>query len=233
MTATPPDPLKPTELQAGTVAGPIVEPVHDHGHPKDNSLDRLLFFSDGVFAIAITLLAIELRPPEPWDGSIGSLWREGWTHLSAFAVSFAVVGVFWNTHRRVFLRIRRFTPGIFVANLALLGGVALMPFATSLIYHGGPREDSLWAYVCLVSLTGVLQAVLWGQAAFVAKAMDPNTRPARHIVAMLGMGTLPGLFCLLTLMVMGRHSVIAVIIGVAVIVAILKGFSRLQRHFGE
>lgn len=65
----------------------------------DHSLERLLLFSDGVFAIAITLLAIELHVPEGWNGRWASLWAERWPMFTAFALSFAIIGVFWNTHR--------------------------------------------------------------------------------------------------------------------------------------
>jgi len=86
----------------------------DLAHKGDPSLDRMLFFSDGVFAIAITLLSIELHPPHDWDSTFAGLIRESWPMLSAFALSFLVIGVFWNAHRRLFLRMTRFTNGVFV-----------------------------------------------------------------------------------------------------------------------
>lgn len=142
-------------------------------HKADPSLDRLIFFSDGVFAIAITLLAIELHAPHGWDGTISMLFRESSGMLLAFAFSFAVVGVFWNAHRRLFLSMTRFTTGVFVLNLILLAGIALMPFMTVLLYTQPSNGGSLALYLGLVSLIGVVDGLTYGYAAFVADVIRP------------------------------------------------------------
>ncbi len=175
----------------------------DHTHhldQKDNSLDRLMFFSDGVFAIAITLLSIELHPPHDWDGTAASLWREGWTGFMAYAVSFIVIGVFWNSHRRLFNQITRFTPGIFVWNLALLGAIALMPFVTRLLYLTGPKGEAFAIYLGLISLAGLVQGLLLVQAAFVDRAVRPGVHWMRRVTAALGAGLLPGLMSTATML---------------------------------
>ena len=175
----------------------------DHAHHldhKDNSLDRLVFFSDGVFAIAITLLSIELHPPHDWDGAAASLWREGWTGFMAYAVSFIVIGVFWNTHRRMYNQITRFTPGIFIWNLALLGAIAQMPFVTSLLYLAGPKSEAFVIYLGLISIAGLIQGLLLAQAAFVDRAVRPGVHWARRVTAALAAGLLPGLMSTATML---------------------------------
>ena len=172
---------------------------HDHGHPKDNSLDRLLFFSDGVFAIAITLLSIELHVPHGWDGTFANLIRDGWQMLASFTLSFAVIGVLWNAHRRAFLKMTSFTSGVFVLNLLLLAGIALMPFATQLLYVNGPRGEAFAIYLSLVSAIGLIQGLSYGYAAFVADVVRPRQHALMRLSALLMQGFMPGLCCALGL----------------------------------
>ena len=167
---------------------------HSHAelaHKGDPSLDRLLFFSDGVFAIAITLLSIELHPPHNWDGSATMLWREGWPMFASFALSFLVIGIFWNAHRRLFRQMVRYTQGVFLLNLLLLAGIALMPFATSLMWRPTERPDGFFLYIGLVSAIGLTQGLTYGYAAFAADAIlgtlfRPALRgPAPEVVGFL------------------------------------------------
>jgi uncharacterized membrane protein len=101
----------------------------------DHALERLVFFSDAVFAIAITLLVIELHPPHLARG-IGDL-----VHVQAladlipnfvgFLISFTVIGLFWMGHHRAFSLAAHYSPRILGWNMALLGMIAFMPFATA------------------------------------------------------------------------------------------------------
>ena len=166
---------------------------HDHVHPKDNSLDRLLFFSDGVFAIAITLLSIELHPPHDWDGTAAMLWREGGPGFVAYALSFVVIGIFWNSHRRSFTQILRYSQGVFALNLLLLGAIALMPYMTNLLYLQGPNGEAFAIYLATVGLAGVFQGLMFGWAVFVSRSVDPAVHWSRRVTAMLAAGLLPGL----------------------------------------
>lgn len=168
-------------------------------HEQNNSLDRLVFFSDGVFAIAITLLAVELHRPHGWDGTAAMLFREGGHMLVAFALSFAVVGIFWNAHRRLFQNMTRFTTGIFILNLILLGGIALMPFATTLISTPPVGGETFALYLGLVSLIGVVNGLIYGYAAFVVDVVRPRRHVLRHLSIMLMQMLMPAICCGLSL----------------------------------
>jgi len=101
----------------------------------DHPLERLVFFSDAVFAIAITLLVIELHPPHLPRGTsdhdhIASLANLLPAFIGYF-ISFAVVGNFWMGHHRAFSLASHYHPRILIWNMALLAMVAFMPFATA------------------------------------------------------------------------------------------------------
>lgn len=196
---------------------------HSHAelaHKTDPSLDRLLFFSDGVFAIAITLLAIELHVPESWDGRWSSLWSERWQMFAAFGLSFLIIGVFWNAHRRLFLNMTRFTQGVFLTNLLLLAGVALMPFATGLLYETPALGQGSAIYLMLVVSVGLLQAATYGYAAFVADAVRPRQHWVVRLSILAVQGLMPGLACSLSLLLFGGAPM-AVILGLAAALAVL------------
>lgn len=204
----------------------------DLAHKGDPSLDRLLFFSDGVFAIAITLLSIELHVPHGWDGTFAGLIREGWPMLGAFAISFAVIGILWNAHRRAFLRMIRFTSGVFVLNLLQLGGIALIPFATQLLYVQGPKGESVLIYLALVTLIGLIQGMSYGYAAFVADAIRPRHHRMLQLSAAAMQAFMPGLCSGLALMFLGDGPVwITVTLAVA-LVALLALRRYAHKRFG-
>ncbi len=211
----------------------MTDHLETESHKGDVSLDRLLFFSDGVFAIAITLLSIELHPPESWNGTVADLWARGWPMLSSFAVSFLVIGVFWNAHRRIFAQIRRFSQGVFVFNLLLLAAIALMPFATNLIYSFGPRGETLLIYLGLVAVAGLLQGLVYGYAAFINRSLDPAVSMPRRVLAFLSMVLMPGAVCFMALALTGDGSTTGLFITVAVILTLIAGRRLLDNRLAR
>jgi uncharacterized membrane protein len=103
----------------------------------DHLLERLVFFSDAVFAIAITLLVIEIHVPElPHDRPVAEYW-EALAHLlpsfAGFCLSFLVIARFWMTHHAAFAHAPQFEPRLMWPNIQLLMAVAFMPFATAFL----------------------------------------------------------------------------------------------------
>ena len=204
----------------------MTDHMETEGHKGDASLDRLLFFSDGVFAIAITLLSIELHPPEGWDGTLAGLLSAGGKMLAAFAISFVVIGIFWNTHRRIFSTISRYSGVVFVLNLLLLGAIVLMPFVTSLLWAGAGSEP-FFIYIGLVAVAGVLQGLFYAYAAFVADLVRPRWPWPRRVMTFLTISILPGASCGLSLFALGgvwsTAGVLAGVLAVLVMASILVG----------
>src|SRR5688572_1573782 len=93
---------------------------------------RLEAFSDGVFAIAITLLIIEVHLPEGHD-SLASRVLETWPAYVAYVISFVTIGIMWANHHGIFQLIARTSHGLVVANLLLLMCVAFIPFPTKVL----------------------------------------------------------------------------------------------------
>ena len=98
------------------------------------SPNRLEAFSDGVFAIAITLLVLDIHVPEPMSGTdlAGELGAR-WPSYVAYAVSFLTIGIIWINHHAMIRRLRAVDHEVLVVNLLLLLFVGLLPFTTHLM----------------------------------------------------------------------------------------------------
>ncbi|CAN5239749.1 hypothetical protein BH11PSE2_BH11PSE2_03200 [soil metagenome] len=136
----------------------------DHHGAKDplgpHLVSRMLFFSDAVFAIVLTLLVLELRPPpSETDLELGKALLVMAPKFYAFAGSFALVSVFWLAHMSITRRMKAFDWPVSWANLVFLFTIAVMPFATSLIGEHGTVGLS-WRIYCAalvaVSLTATV-----------------------------------------------------------------------------
>jgi len=91
--------------------------------------NRLEAFSDGVLAIIITIMVLELKPPE--DHTLASLWHTSGLGLLTYLLSFVYVGIYWNNHHHLFQVSDRVDGAVLWANLTLLFTLSLMPFTTS------------------------------------------------------------------------------------------------------
>ena len=167
-------------------------------------LHRLILFSDAVFAIAITLLAIEIHPPEGWHGDVPSFFQLMAHKLAAYAVSFATIGVLWISHRRMFSRLLKADGVLDVLNFLMLGLVALLPLGTELLWEVH-NASPLLIYIGLVALIGVSQGLIWGYAALVGKLSEPMGLGTRLFV-LARVTLLPGLFCGLTFLSIGTNT---------------------------
>ena len=114
--------------------------------------DRLLMLSDGVFAIAITLLALDLQLPQHWDGSWEGLMSVTGRPLLGYLFGFGLVGVFWFMHRRMFARLEQVDRVITILNLLLLGLVGLTPFVARMIAEAGPNRALPFYFVAVSSV---------------------------------------------------------------------------------
>jgi uncharacterized membrane protein len=157
--------------------------------------DRLVFVSDADFAIAITLLALDIRLPvdaaalsdrQLFD-SLVSIWPE---YLSYF-VSFLVIGNSWIAHHRRYRWIIRDDTRLSLINLFVLMSIAFIPFQTAVLSENGNRTATL-SYSLSIALTGLLSALLWWYASRENRLLEEgfNARLARrNLISIL---TIPG-----------------------------------------
>ncbi len=119
---------------------------------------RIVAFSDGVIAIAITLLVLNLDVPDVPSGDLGNALGDQWRQYLGFALSFALIGRFWILHHRAFTLLERFDATLMVLNLAFLALIVAMPFATDLVAEYG---DVPIAVVIYASVVGTASLMSW------------------------------------------------------------------------
>jgi uncharacterized membrane protein len=129
----------------------------------ERGLERLIFFSDAVIAIAITLLVLDLRLPEGSGAPLGRQLLDLSSSFLSFFVSFAVIGLFWEAHHRLFGYIERFDRGLLWLNLLFLLFIAFLPFPTSVL---GKRWSgtAVVFYATTLAATGIARALMWSYA---------------------------------------------------------------------
>lgn len=129
--------------------------IKDREHVK---LERLSFFSDAVFAIAMTLLVIEVRLPELHGATDRSLTRalvNLMPNYIGFVISFLVIGRFWTGHHRLMAMIDAADPSLVRANLLLLMAVAFMPFPTAVLSDYSLLRVSIGFYTAYLMVVGL------------------------------------------------------------------------------
>ncbi len=125
---------------------------------------RLEAFSDGVFAIAITLLVLEFKQPKMgvslWHGLVGL-----WPSLLAYGVSFLLIGLIWANHHEMFTHIKRADRNLLLLNTLLLADVAFLPFPTSVLAaalrHTSDLSAAAFFYGLSLTIGGVFYNALW------------------------------------------------------------------------
>jgi uncharacterized membrane protein len=128
---------------------------------------RIEAFSDGVFAIAITLLILEIKVPHRDQGFSCSRSLHQWPSYLAFLLSFAYIGIMWINHHRMFTHIKRSTDVLKILNLLLLLGVTIVPFPTAVLaeHLGGPdQRTAALIYSATFIVIAVAFNLLWRYA---------------------------------------------------------------------
>ena len=159
---------------------------------------RIEAFSDGVFAVAITLLVLNIQPPKESflqdKDLLGYLGTQLPNYL-AFLTSFATIGVMWVNHHKLFTYIKRSDNTLLLLNLLLLAIIVFIPFPTALVAEYIVHTDQHTAVV-LYGVTFFLMALcfnlLWRYASHNNRLIDPKADPqaVRDITAQYRFGPL-------------------------------------------
>lgn len=161
--------------------------------------NRIEALTDGVFAIVMTLLVLELRIPEIADSVVpAELPRdllELWPKFSSYTVSFVVLGIMWISHHRTFHYIKRCDYKLLWVNLAFLMLVGLIPFSTSLIGNYATAQLPFVVYAIHLFLIFLMRFTLWtyaiGKYRLVMRDIDP------HLLTTCKLITIGGSFIML------------------------------------
>lgn len=125
---------------------------------QEVEFNRIVAFSDGVFAIAITLLVLALDVPERAEDLAHSLTDQE-DDFFAYALSFAVLGNLWLSHHRFFGTLERFDGRLMGINLFYLAWVALVPFSSEVLGDYSSQSDAVIVYA--LNMIGVSLAFAW------------------------------------------------------------------------
>jgi uncharacterized membrane protein len=148
-------------------------------HETDSlGLERIVFFSDAVMAIAITLLVIDIKIPD-MDPAVAAYQLPAQlstisSQLMSFFISFTVVGIYWSAHHRYFGHIKRYDSRLIALNMVFLLFIALMPFIASLLGKYGYVPLSVAIYAAEVAATGVSIGAVWWYASYQHRLVDPG-----------------------------------------------------------
>ena len=166
---------------------------------EEEGIGRILALSDGVFAIAMTLLTLEIAVPAATiDTHLPKALLELWPQYLAYFLSFVVIARFWVAHHLYFRLIGRYDSVLVWRNLLLLMFVAFLPFPTAVLgsHNGSPAAAIL--YAAAVILAGAASVASWWYASGRGRLLRPDIGQAR-VRALRARGLISPVFFALTL----------------------------------
>ena len=145
------------------------------------SIDRLIFFNDAVFAIAITLLAIDIRVPQLAENLIASQLNNEIIGLApkliSFILTFFIVGSYWISYHRTIYLIKRCNRRLISLNLLFLMFIVLLPFPNDLIGKYPTQQIAVIVYATILSATGISMCLIWFYASSKYRLIDEKLHP--------------------------------------------------------
>ncbi|MCJ1680968.1 TMEM175 family protein [Streptomyces sp. APSN-46.1] len=132
----------------------------------EHETGRVEAFSDGVFAIIITILVLELKVPEETGSHFWHGVREQWPHYAAYVVSFLIIGVMWVNHHTIFSHLKRVDRPLLFLNLMVLMVVSVIPYTTNvlaehLMQEGGSANAAAVLYSAVTVAYALAFLAFW------------------------------------------------------------------------
>lgn len=151
---------------------------------ESKELDRIIFFSDAIFAIAMTLLVVDIQTPDIPTAQVaeelpGRL-LELWPKIFSYVISFLVVGVYWMAHHRMFRYVRRYDERLMWLNIVFLMFVAFLPFPTSVLGEYGDQQIVVIFYAGSLAAIGFMSSLLWIYTSSGHRLVDSDLDP--HLI---------------------------------------------------
>jgi uncharacterized membrane protein len=155
---------------------------------EGSDLSRTTAFSDGVIAVAITLLVLNIEIPDVPGTSASELWDELGDvapNVAVFAFSFALIGRYWVVHHRLFERLSRIDGRLMALNLGFLALIALMPFAASLLGDYGDLAPACAVFGSLLTFASLTHQAMAKHAVAAGLEARPVEDPSDRTVALV------------------------------------------------
>ena len=152
----------------------------DTSNEKETDSGRVLALSDGVFAVAITLLVLTIQLPDlsptrslmTLNTQLLQSLLALWPTVLGYMISFLVVGAYWRAHRHIFRHIKRYDTAFLTLNLLLLLSVSFLPLPTGVIGRYPGSWVAVVFYALCLALTGVITFLLWWYASRAYRLID-------------------------------------------------------------
>jgi uncharacterized membrane protein len=133
-------------------------------HSAGLEFDRFVFFSDAVFAIAMTLLVVGISVPHGASRNLEHALSEKTDEIFSFIISFLVIGYYWLAHHRFVALIGRVDTAFMVINLGFLAAIAFTPFPTALVGVYSGQEISVVLYCATLAAASLLMVLMLARA---------------------------------------------------------------------
>ena len=200
---------------------------------------RVLALSDGVFAIIITLLVLDVQVPELTKGqSLNEALWEIRPSLTAFVISFVLAGMYWVGHRDLFALIRRTDRGLVWLNILYLLPLCLLPFGAGLLGRYDQEPRALRIYGLVLVTIGIMRVVIWLYATnrphLLWQRLDDRQRRAG-----LAINLYPSLAYLLAILVADGAPMLSLLIygGLPLLyflsITVLRGSRKRDREYAD
>jgi uncharacterized membrane protein len=156
----------------------------DDPQVEGNAAERVIFFSDAVVAIAITLLALALPVPAGFDGMTNRqllhVLDNNWGEYYPFLISFVVIANHWTVHRKIFRYVNRLNSQVIVANMGWLLMMILIPFATRMLSGSGGFGVRFTLYALIQIIASVCLLLMSSEIARAGLLRPGAPESARH-----------------------------------------------------
>lgn len=149
---------------------------------ENKETGRLEAFSDGIFAVAITLLILNIQAPtaqpELTDSALLDFFSSHWPTMLAFVTSFSTIGIMWVNHHRLFTLIKRTDTILLLLNLLLMLIIVFIPFPTALLAQQYAAHPEMHVAAAFYSAVNVILAIcynlLWRYASYRNRLLGKN-----------------------------------------------------------
>jgi uncharacterized membrane protein len=202
------------------------EPIRQQTEER-KELDRIMAFSDGVFAIAITLLAFAINlPPSVKLDELGHEIVKLLPQFGIFALSFVVIGDHWIIHHRIFRNIRRYDTPLLWINLFFLLSIAFLPVPSRIFGLYPTERPAVIFFSGSLAVTGIIQVLLWRYASDNHRLLDKGFSPK-----LIRWGRIRGLIPPTVYMISIALALANTILAISSWGLILVGFTALEHFF--